>query len=156
MSDTIRDLFGTLIHEAASSFGEEVGKSVKDFGKEFGTAAAKELVTELKGKHPSDASASPPATAVKAWLSIVEGNRERARVPLTGAHMILGRRVLGDQDPRMSRDHAAFYLNDGRFWVEDKNSTNGTYVNRQRVMKQVLAPGDWIQLGATMLQFQQQ
>jgi FHA domain len=59
---------------------------------------------------------------------------------------------LGD-DPEISRQHARFSRDaQGQLVVEDLGSTNGTYVNGQRISGlQVLNPGDTVQLGRSTL-----
>jgi hypothetical protein len=59
---------------------------------------------------------------------------------------------LGD-DPEISRQHARFTRNpQGQLVVEDLGSTNGTYVNGQRIAgPQALGPGDSVQMGRSTL-----
>src|SRR5829696_3500217 len=59
---------------------------------------------------------------------------------------------LGD-DPEISRQHARFSRNpQGQLVVEDVGSTNGTYVNGQRISgQQVLNPGDAVQMGRSTI-----
>src|SRR5919112_3638826 len=61
-----------------------------------------------------------------------------------------GRR--GD-DPEISRQHARFSRDaQGQLVVEDLGSTNGTYVNGQRISgQQVLNPGDTVQMGRSTI-----
>ena len=47
----------------------------------------------------------------------------------------------------VSRLHCQFTLDDGRLGVEDLNSTNGTWVNGQKVEKAPLLPGDLVKVG---------
>jgi EmrB/QacA subfamily drug resistance transporter len=62
--------------------------------------------------------------------------------------------VLADATGELSRKHARFALQDGEPVVEDLDSTNGTYVNDQRIMgKYRLKAGDLIRVGATTLEF---
>ena len=54
----------------------------------------------------------------------------------------------------ISRSHCRFYLRDGEFVVEDLDSANGTYVNRQRIypgQKKPLNPNDVVQIGNVQL-----
>ena len=59
---------------------------------------------------------------------------------------------LGD-DPEISRQHARISRNpQGELQVEDLGSTNGTYVNGQRISgPTVLNPGDTVQMGRSTL-----
>jgi len=60
-------------------------------------------------------------------------------------------------DTEMSRRHARFISRDGRVFVEDLNSTNGTFVNGVRVQLQSLNDGDKVQVGTqTVLRFSYQ
>jgi hypothetical protein len=56
-------------------------------------------------------------------------------------------------DPEVSRRHAVIRPRDGGLEVEDLASTNGTYVNGQRIsVPTPLTPGDQLRLGDTVLQ----
>ena len=61
--------------------------------------------------------------------------------------------VLGS-DTAASRLHAQVTLDDdGKVFVEDLGSTNGTWVNQHRVGRKVeLHRGDWLQVGETTFQ----
>ncbi|MDW8066817.1 MAG: FHA domain-containing protein [Aquificaceae bacterium] len=58
---------------------------------------------------------------------------------------ILGRAGTGMEyfkdNPYVSRRHAKVYFKDGQWFVEDLNSTNGTYVNGKRIQKAKLEDG---------------
>ncbi len=55
----------------------------------------------------------------------------------------------------VSRHHARVIFEDGKFFLEDLNSTNGTFLNGQRVIgKALLDNGYLIKLGRTILRFQ--
>jgi len=63
-----------------------------------------------------------------------------------------GCRVTLD-DTYASQVHARLFRRDGSFFVEDLGSTNGTYLNRQRVTGPlVLDVGDEVQIGSTVLE----
>src|SRR5580704_13132804 len=43
-------------------------------------------------------------------------------------------------DPDISRNHARLYWNDGRWWLQDTGSLNGTYVGEFVQSKKISAP----------------
>ena len=54
-------------------------------------------------------------------------------------------------DPAVSRRHAQISRQDDGYVIEDLNSTNGTFINAQRVVGAVpLTPGDLIELGTAV------
>ncbi len=54
-------------------------------------------------------------------------------------------------EPGMSRDHFALEAGTAAVVLRDLGSTNGTYVNGQRVERHILQEGDVIQAGGTAL-----
>ena len=56
-------------------------------------------------------------------------------------------------DITVSRRHAEIHRREGRFFIRDGGSLNGTYVNRERVDEAELASGDEIQIGKFKLAF---
>ena len=56
-------------------------------------------------------------------------------------------------DGMVSRRHAQFRLENGRFIVEDLGSANGTHLNSVRVQKQALGHSDVIQCGSLVMRF---
>jgi hypothetical protein len=62
---------------------------------------------------------------------------------------------LGD-DTFVSQLHARIYVRDGKPFVEDLGSTNGTFLNRDRLSKTMpLHRGDKLQIGQTVLEIVQ-
>ena len=59
--------------------------------------------------------------------------------------------TLSLQDGRISRRHATIQTSGGQVRLTDLNSTNGTFVNRQRVSSADLNAGDEIQMGDVTL-----
>ena len=56
-------------------------------------------------------------------------------------------------DVTVSRRHAVLAERDGRWYVEDQGSLNGTFVNRERVESAELTDGDELQIGKYRLTF---
>jgi len=56
-------------------------------------------------------------------------------------------------DPNVSRVHARVERRDGAYYVTDLESTNGTWLNEQRVTSAPLAENDVIRLGSTRFIF---
>jgi pSer/pThr/pTyr-binding forkhead associated (FHA) protein len=78
--------------------------------------------------------------------------------PLTGLLKEIGRASECDLclpfDGSVSRQHARLEW-DGHAWVIiDTNSTNGTFVNGERITERRLSPGDQIEVGNVKLTFQ--
>ena len=61
--------------------------------------------------------------------------------------------VLTIDNPAVSSHHACVFRDGDSFVLEDFGSTNGTYVNTQRVSRHVLANGDVILIGKHTLLF---
>lgn len=78
-------------------------------------------------------------------------------VPLTKERTTLGRRPYNDiviSNLAVSGEHALLHCVDGLVSIEDLQSTNGTFVNRQRVAQQELHPGDVLHIGQYQLTLQ--
>jgi predicted component of type VI protein secretion system len=73
-----------------------------------------------------------------------------ATIALPYLPFVLGRHPTSDrplQDAAISRRHCAFYYHDGRVWVEDLGSINGTRLNGEWLAEaRPLADGDHLQL----------
>lgn len=68
----------------------------------------------------------------------------------------LGRRPYNDiviDNLAVSGEHAAVQLTGGEVYLEDLNSTNGTYVNGKAVKRQLLQDGDAVEVGKYKIKF---
>jgi signal transduction histidine kinase len=73
---------------------------------------------------------------------------------LTDAILRVGRdasNVIQVHDTEVSRHHAELRRSNGDFTIADLGSSNGTYVNGQRIRDHHLASGDQIQVGSTLM-----
>ena len=90
-------------------------------------------------------------------LVFVDGQRAGSEVTVSGA-VVVGRDVGAadvtlDEDPQISRRHASFSPAGAGLTVQDLGSTNGTFVNGQRLTGTVaLSSGDRVQLGGTVIE----
>lgn len=89
-------------------------------------------------------------------LKVVEPAADRGTVYELGEELTLGR-ATGCQitldDNFVSQLHARVFRRDGELFVEDLGSTNGTYVNRAKVVAPVnVRRGDRLQVGQTVLE----
>lgn len=57
------------------------------------------------------------------------------------------------QDASISRHHAVIERTEEGYFVNDQKSTNGTWVNEERVERSPLTPGDRVRLGGVVFKF---
>lgn len=77
-------------------------------------------------------------------------------IPLTKGRITIGRRPQNDiqiDNLAISGEHAVLAMIGNDAFIEDINSTNGTFVNGQQVKKQLLQNGDTIELGKYSLKY---
>src|SRR5262245_27104011 len=112
---------------------------------------------------PADAVALPAGSEPR--LLVLRGQRRNVEYPVYEGLNFIGRADekpvdidLEDQEPPdriwCSRQHALISLEEGKLFLEDLNSANGTYLNRNRVypgQKQPLKVNDVIQIGNVQL-----
>ena len=107
---------------------------------------------------PGAAARPAAAPTSPASLRILEPADRRGRIYPLGPEVTIGRGggcgvPLAD-DRMVSQLHArVFRGDDGRFFVEDLGSTNGTLLNQRKVSGPVpMKPGDRLQVGRTVLE----
>lgn len=89
-------------------------------------------------------------------LFVIEGNDQGARYELDRDSVGLGREAANDiqiHDTEVSRRHAVIQRAGHVFELADLGSSNGTFVNNQRVQRHTLASGDEVQMGSTRMLF---
>ena len=146
-------------HEA-EPVTDAAGYVVEEQGPDYFSAVAEaEEATkpkiELKPKPKAKAKA---AEQPRARLVIISGKNAGA------AHFIKTTLSLGRaesnavviKDAKTSRQHAQIQKQGEEYVLVDLNSANGTCVNGERIEEHVLSNGDEVQIGDTILQFQQQ
>jgi EAL domain-containing protein (putative c-di-GMP-specific phosphodiesterase class I) len=108
-------------------------------------------------EHHSASFLTPNAWSLSGRLAEGGENRSIALVPLP---FFVGRRSglsLTLSQQTVSSLHARLYVQDGRLFVQDLNSTNGTYLNGTRLLKEhVLEDGDLLQFADVALRVSRQ
>ncbi|MBV1731075.1 MAG: FHA domain-containing protein [Hydrogenophaga sp.] len=77
-------------------------------------------------------------------------------VQLTKDRTTLGRRPYNDiviDNLAVSGEHAVMQMSGAEVFLEDLNSTNGTYVNGKAIKKQQLKNGDTVEIGKYKIKF---
>jgi len=77
--------------------------------------------------------------------------------PLNKSKITIGRNAANDiviPEQTVSGNHAMITIENGSFFLTDVGSTNGSFVNGNRINKTILKSGDLIRLGAASCKFQ--
>ncbi|MFQ5809038.1 MAG: FHA domain-containing protein [Armatimonadota bacterium] len=107
--------------------------------------------------------AGDKAGQATAWLVVVQSpdtNKLRGGATLSlSSATTLGRsseNAIVLPDRFVSARHALVYLAQGRHLLRDRDSTNGTFVNGERIHSDVvLTTGDRLEIGTTILEYRQ-
>jgi pSer/pThr/pTyr-binding forkhead associated (FHA) protein len=126
----------------------------------FGTAVAK--VRRPRNQAPPRPAAPQrpkpqrPGRGAPRFLVVTEGALSGVSIDLTDQQITLGRAndaTLVLNDDYASTHHARIFPQDGQWIVEDLGSTNGTYLDRQKVIRPTPVPvGVPIRIGKTVLE----
>jgi pSer/pThr/pTyr-binding forkhead associated (FHA) protein len=134
----------------------------------FVLTAISVMRSDLFGTRQAAAAQAPPAKQARTpkppkprkgtpgKLVVTQGSLSGTKVSLTQAPVTIGRApdstLVLDDDYASSR-HARLFPDNGRWLVEDLGSTNGTYLDRQRVSGPTPVPlGVPIRIGKTVLE----
>jgi serine phosphatase RsbU (regulator of sigma subunit) len=82
-------------------------------------------------------------------LVFMQGN-EQTKIALKKVPFSIGRKTENDlviSDPRVSRDHAEIVFESDGYYLQDKGSRHGTYVNGEPVQRQKLKKNDRLEFG---------
>ncbi len=88
-------------------------------------------------------------------ILILNGPNKDRQYPLSGGEMV-GRdpaNAIQVFAPGVSRVHFQFVNENGHFVVEDRNSSNGTYVNNERITRRPLIEGDVLTVGGVNMRY---
>ena len=92
----------------------------------------------------------------EATLLVIQGIDQGARFELGDEPLGIGRGIGNEirlLDTEVSRQHATLHCSDDAFFIRDRNSSNGTFVNGEAVRTRQLSGGDQIQIGRTVMLF---
>jgi Inner membrane component of T3SS, cytoplasmic domain len=87
-----------------------------------------------------------PAARLEFILGPMAGQSTTLGEEVTTIGSVAGNTVVL-ADPAVSRKHAGIRRVDGQFELADLGSTNGIYVNGQKLPKKTLTPGDVVRVG---------
>jgi len=110
--------------------------------------------------HPESAAEPSAEGALRPYLEhFAEMGGPIQRVALLALPFVLGRSETAGHtiySSKVSKEHAAILVVDGKYAVRDLNSTNGTFVNGERVEEHLLADGDIIHVAHVEFRFRHQ
>lgn len=103
-----------------------------------------------------DRKAAAKAAKAVPQLVVIDPADQRGRAYHLGNEASIGRAAgcqITVDDTYVSQIHARVFARDGQWLVEDLGSTNGTWMNRQKVAgPMMLKVGDRVQVGNTVLE----
>ena len=91
-----------------------------------------------------------------ACLVIIRGARLGSRIVLGDKPVVIGRSIEADfqiSERSISRSHCRIFREDGRYWLEDLQSTNNTFLNEEMIERSALRDGDHVRISQTVLKF---
>lgn len=143
-----------LEQEAASRGYTMVGPAQVFLEPQEGLAPGEVFICARYEEGPTSPEELPPDIRGKWQLVIIQGNRQGLVIPLTKKRLLLGRNPdvgIDLEDPGISRQHCSIEYINGRWFISDLGSKNGTFVNGEKITRRALTEGDKIELGLTTL-----
>ena len=135
----------------------------------YGTRIVNRRLRTARAPRPTPTSPAPPSAPTgrpapfprrdtPRRLVVTAGPLRGTTLPLTSSAILIGRApactLVLDDDYSSSR-HARIFSQDGRWYVEDLGSTNGTFVGRDRVTEPTPVPiGAQVRVGQSTLELQ--
>jgi hypothetical protein len=104
----------------------------------------------------SRANTNPPGKSGKSYvLRFISGKYQGGEFPLVpDKQVIVGRSSELDMvlvEDMVSRKHAKIILQQDQIWIEDLGSTNGSFVNGEKIKRAKLKEGDRVLIGTSIL-----
>ena len=125
------------------------------FGK---TVRASDQPQELETPPPPPEKSSSGSAVSRAYFTITQGNQAGLSADLAGGVIMIGRgadcQLILDDD-YVSTRHARVVSSPNGIYVEDLGSTNGSYVNGQRITAPTtITLADTVRIGKTMMRLE--
>ena len=122
-------------------------------------APANRLNQRIENAPPAPGRSHRRAKGQPRILAIVNGPQTGTSAAVQGGPVLIGRsadcQIILDDDYVSTRHARVQASEDGTFYVEDLGSTNGTYVNGQRITAPTtLTMADTLRIGKTMLKLE--
>ncbi len=126
----------------------------------FGARVARQGASRGQSKQErrakNKAKPAKPRRGVPTQVVIVEGGNKGEAVSLDQAPLLIGRgndAAIRLDDDYVSTRHARIAASGDQWFVEDLGSTNGTFVNEQKLAAPaMLQPGDKVRVGQTIME----
>lgn|SRR5690625_198154 len=116
----------------------------------------RDLAPRRAGAAGSSPAAAPAATSSLRRITVTGGPLKGTEIPLGTTTVLVGRisnATLRLDDDYTSTRHARIFPKGGQWWVEDLGSTNGTYVQNEKISQPVrLDPGVQVRIGRSTLE----
>ena len=100
---------------------------------------------------------STPAMEYRPYAYLISNDENKTRYPITRTICRVGRskdNEISLDDKSVSRRHAEIHrTNDGKFEILDTNSTNGVYINNEKIGKAELHEDDLLEIGDFFMNF---
>jgi pSer/pThr/pTyr-binding forkhead associated (FHA) protein len=102
---------------------------------------------------------APPSIAPRSdgrsfVLRFISGKYQGGEFPITDKQILVGRSSDLDMvlvEDMVSRKHARIAMQGDQIWIEDLGSTNGTFVNGEKIKRGRLKEGDRVLIGTSIL-----
>lgn len=132
-------------------------------GYQRGTATLKKTVIETEAAPQAGGGGrrtvlisekrKPP---VLGWLVAMTGDQKGEDFRLREGKNVLGSAADAQvviHDATVSAQHASLRYDDGKFFLTDLDSSNGTYINEKRIAREELKDNDLVRVGEITLKF---
>jgi len=94
------------------------------------------------------------ATGMSILLTVIKGADKGKSVKVEDTPFLIGRDEDVDftiSDEAVSRTHSIIIYENGKLYIRDMDSKNGTYLNGKRITKEELRDGDVLRIGDTTI-----